>query len=69
MYFIIDKILLLIYFKVLDVTPYASDEKVQQECSKYLKNKKIIGEIVKDNNYWQHKATERACKLLHRIIK
>ncbi|KAM3720892.1 TM2 domain-containing protein [Dirofilaria immitis] len=28
---------------VLDVTPYASDEKVLQECSKYLKNKEPIG--------------------------
>ncbi|VDK85127.1 unnamed protein product [Litomosoides sigmodontis] len=54
---------------VLDVTPYASDEKLLRECSKYLKNKGTVGETVKDRNYWQYKATKKACKLLTEIIK
>ncbi|CAG9535320.1 unnamed protein product [Cercopithifilaria johnstoni] len=54
---------------VLDVTPYASDEKVLQECTKYLKHKEIVGETVRNSKYWQHKATEKACKLLRIIIK
>uniref|UniRef100_A0AAF5PFY3 TM2 domain-containing protein n=1 Tax=Wuchereria bancrofti TaxID=6293 RepID=A0AAF5PFY3_WUCBA len=54
---------------VLDVTPYVSDEKVLQECSKYLKNKEMINEIVKDSNYWQQKAIKKACKLISEVAK
>ncbi|VDK67447.1 unnamed protein product [Onchocerca ochengi] len=53
---------------ILDVTPYASDEKVLQECSKYLKNKEVIKEAVKNSSYWQHKTTEKACKLLYTVL-
>ncbi|KAL3998945.1 putative integral membrane protein [Acanthocheilonema viteae] len=54
---------------VLNVTPYASDEKVLQECSKYLENNKIVRETVEDSNYWRHKAIKKACELLHVIMK
>ncbi|EFO25062.1 hypothetical protein LOAG_03419 [Loa loa] len=54
--------------QVFDVTPYASDEKVLQECSKYLKNEELLGETMKDSNYWQHKATKKACKLLRTVV-
>uniref|UniRef100_A0A0R3RV43 TM2 domain-containing protein n=1 Tax=Elaeophora elaphi TaxID=1147741 RepID=A0A0R3RV43_9BILA len=53
---------------VLDVTPYASDERVLQECSKYLKNK-VVGETAKDSSCWQHRVIKKACRLLHVIIE
>uniref|UniRef100_A0A915PXM2 TM2 domain-containing protein n=1 Tax=Setaria digitata TaxID=48799 RepID=A0A915PXM2_9BILA len=55
--------------QILDMTPYASDEKLLQECSKYLKNNEGVEGTAKDSNYWQYKATKKACELFHVVLE